>query len=128
MGSSDRAWDDVVIAGLGWISVTGFGTKELDVWVPKGVKVFRRPAMMPREVKNRGVKKFHPNNRARGHRILRKKRGIVKALRDKELRDALRAEKAREEAERAALVEVAEDIPFVVEDLELPPGFEVAHL
>merc|ERR1719482_214050 len=85
-GSSDRAWDDVVIGGLGWIAVSGFGTKELDVWVPKGVKVFRRPSMMPREVRNRGVKRFHPNNRARGHRVMRKKRGVVQVRRDKELR------------------------------------------
>ncbi|CAE7390125.1 yqeH, partial [Symbiodinium necroappetens] len=34
-GSSDRAWDDIVIAGMGWVSISGYGTKVLDVWVPK---------------------------------------------------------------------------------------------
>jgi len=122
-GSSDRAWDDVVIAGLGWIAVSGFGTKELDVWVPKGVKVFRRPSMLPREVRNHGVKTFYPNARARGTKIKRKKRGVVRSRKDKELRDGLREKKAQLEADRAAEVEVDEDTPFVEEDLELPPSF-----
>lgn len=127
-GSSDRAWDDVVLAGLGWIAVSGFGTKELDVWVPRGVKVFRRPSILPREVKNHGVKTFYPKMRARGPRISRKKRGAVQARRDKELRDALRAEKAREEAERAETVEVPEGAAFVEEGLELPPGYEAVQV
>eukprot|EP00747_Dinoflagellata_sp_TGD_P015537 gnl/TRDRNA2_/TRDRNA2_124397_c3_seq1.p1 gnl/TRDRNA2_/TRDRNA2_124397_c3~~gnl/TRDRNA2_/TRDRNA2_124397_c3_seq1.p1 ORF type:complete len:247 (+),score=38.77 gnl/TRDRNA2_/TRDRNA2_124397_c3_seq1:66-743(+) len=128
-GSSDRAWDDIVIAGFGWIAVSSFGTKELDVWVPKGVKVFRRPALMPGEVRHRGVSKFHFRMRARGPRMMRKKRGIVQARRDKELRDALRTERACIEAGRAAApAEVAEDVPFVEEgvELKLPPGYSVA--
>ena len=54
----------------GWVSISGYGTKVLDVWVPKGrlppslkhsqatrpgVKVFRRPALMPNEMRSRGI-------------------------------------------------------------------------
>jgi len=105
-GSSDRAWDDIVIAGMGWVAISGFGSKELDVWVPQGVKVFRRPSLLPHEMKSRGVTRFHVNHRARTPRIYRKKRTIVKARRDKELRDSLRREQMELETGHAAAVEV----------------------
>eukprot|EP00928_Gymnodinium_smaydae_P063155 TRINITY_DN46825_c0_g1_i1.p1 TRINITY_DN46825_c0_g1~~TRINITY_DN46825_c0_g1_i1.p1 ORF type:complete len:711 (+),score=150.98 TRINITY_DN46825_c0_g1_i1:58-2133(+) len=127
-GSSDRAWDDIVIAGLGWIAISGFGTKELDVWVPKGVKVFRRPSLLPQEVSKRGVTRFHERHRGRGHRINRKKQGVVRARRDKELRDALREERERLEAERAELpAELDEGTAFVDDNvsLQLPAGYTV---
>eukprot|EP00434_Breviolum_minutum_P004936 symbB.v1.2.004353.t1/scaffold240.1/size264318/9 len=102
-GSSDRAWDDIVIAGMGWVSVSGYGTKVLDVWVPKGVKVFRRPALMPQEMRNRGITRFHANHRARSPRVFRKKKAIIQARKDKDLRDQLREEQAAIEAEQAGL-------------------------
>merc|ERR1712113_307779 len=104
-GSSDRAWDDIVIAGLGWVAVSGYGSKELDVWVPQGVKVFRRPSLLPQEMKNRGVTRFHHNHRAQSPKIFRRKKAIVKVRKDKELRDALRAEQEQLEAERVAEIE-----------------------
>ncbi|CAE7801285.1 yqeH [Symbiodinium sp. CCMP2456] len=126
-GSSDRAWDDIVIAGMGWVSISGYGTKVLDVWVPKGVKVFRRPALMPQEMRSRGITRFHVNHRARSPKIFRKKNGMVKARQDKELRDKLRAEQADIEAEQAAMVEVPDDVAFVDSELELPPGYSMAE-
>lgn len=125
-GSSDRAWDDVVIAGLGWIALSGYGTKDLDVWVPKGVKVFRRPSLMPQEVKNRGVTRFHPKHRARGVKVAAKKRAIVKQRRNKEVRDELRAEQAKLEENRIAEVAVSDNTAFVEEGIELPLGFTAA--
>ena len=44
-----KASVDVVIAGLGWVAVTGVGTCKLRVKVPQGTKVDVRPALMPYE-------------------------------------------------------------------------------
>ncbi|CAJ1337610.1 unnamed protein product [Effrenium voratum] len=127
-GSSDRAWDDLVIAGMGWVSISGYGTKVLDVWVPKGVKVFRRPALMPQEMRNKGITRFHTNHRGRGPKLFRKKKGIIQARRDKELRDKLREEQAAAEASQAASVDVPETAALVdMQELELPPGYNVAE-
>merc|ERR1712216_747092 len=99
--------------------------KELDVWVPEGVKVFRRPSLMPEQVKRRGITRFHENHRGRGHRINRKKLGMVKARRDKELRDALRAERAELESEQARPLERIDEAPFIEDDVQLPAGYSV---
>eukprot|EP00903_Cladosiphon_okamuranus_P021077 g19362.t1 len=40
---------DVVIAGLGWISVTGAGPVTLRVWAPRGVLVMAREPLLPYE-------------------------------------------------------------------------------
>ncbi|KEP66317.1 UNVERIFIED_CONTAM: DnaJ domain-containing protein [Hammondia hammondi] len=109
------AYDDISIAGLGWISVAGSaGPKELHVWVPQGVKVFRRPAMLPRQIRTTGVEEFHGKSpRARGPRINAKKKRMVEALRDQEKRDRLHAEleaRERQAAEaRARLVPVSSE-------------------
>lgn len=127
-GSSDRAWDDIVVAGMGWVSISGYGTKVLDVWVPQGVKVFRRPALMPREMRNRGITRFHVNHRARSPKVFRRKKAIVQARRDKELRDKLREDQAAAEAAQAASVDIPDETAFVdMETLELPPGYSVAE-
>ncbi|CAK0872847.1 unnamed protein product, partial [Prorocentrum cordatum] len=127
-GSSDRAWDDIVIGGMGWLALSGYGSKELDVWVPQGVKVFRRPSLLPQEMRNRGVTRFHANHRARTPRIRRKKKAIVRARKDKELRDSLRAEQALAEAERAAPIGTSEGASFVDDDLDLGPGYTLVGL
>lgn len=126
-GGGDRAWDDIVIAGLGWVAISGFGSKELDVWVPEGVKVFRRPSLLPQEVKHRGVTRFHPNHRARGHRLLRKKGAVVRARRDREVREQLRAERVSEESQHAAPVDVPQDVAFVEDFVELPAGYSMVQ-
>eukprot|EP00927_Polykrikos_kofoidii_P060698 TRINITY_DN55623_c0_g1_i1.p1 TRINITY_DN55623_c0_g1~~TRINITY_DN55623_c0_g1_i1.p1 ORF type:complete len:793 (-),score=99.86 TRINITY_DN55623_c0_g1_i1:69-2447(-) len=125
-GSSDRAWDDIVISGLGWVSVSGFGTKELDVWVPSGIRVFRRPALLPQQVRRHGVTRFHPHHRARGERVLRKKRGAVKTRRDSEMKAKLREATAEAEAGRSAPIDFDDDVPFVVPEVELPQGYVLA--
>ncbi|CAK9035280.1 unnamed protein product [Durusdinium trenchii] len=127
-GSSDRAWDDIVIAGMGWVSISGYGTKVLDIWVPKGVKVFRRPALMPQQMRNRGITRFHVNHRARSPKVFRKKKAIIKARQDKELRDKLREDQATREAQQAESLDIPHDAAFVdMQELELPAGYSVAE-
>ncbi|PFH37998.1 DnaJ domain-containing protein [Besnoitia besnoiti] len=100
---NSMAYDDISIAGLGWISIAGApGPKELHVWVPKGVKVFRRPAMLPLQLRVTGVEEFHGKSpRARGPRINAKKKKMVEALRDQEKREKLHAELEAREREAA---------------------------
>ncbi|CEM26007.1 unnamed protein product [Vitrella brassicaformis CCMP3155] len=100
-GGTFRAWDDIVISGLGWISIAGDGKKVFDVWVPKGVKVFRRPAMLPFEMRRLGVTEFSLQcPRGRSQRINRKKRAMVQAVRDAERRKELIEERERVEEGR----------------------------
>lgn len=49
----------------------------------------------------------------------------MKARRDKELRDSLRAQTAQEEAERARAPELQDEVPFVVHEGELLEGYSV---
>mmetsp|Transcript_114136 Transcript_114136/g.261955 ORF Transcript_114136/g.261955 Transcript_114136/m.261955 type:complete len:620 (+) Transcript_114136:15-1874(+) len=121
-GSHNRSWDDIVISGLGWVSLTGVGTKVFDVWVPKGVKVFRRPAIMPYEVMSKGVKPFHFRARARSQKVHKKKRKMVDEMRDKEKRNILRAELAQAEEDR--LNAPSEEGPLVNE-AEVAEEFDV---
>ena len=71
--------DDVSIAGLGWISVYGHGPKEIDVWVPEGVKVFRRPALLPDFIRSRGSTAFSFRQRGRSQAINRRKKMLVQS-------------------------------------------------
>ena len=48
----NTATTDIVIAGLGWVSVTGPGTCTVKVTVPKGISVVTRPALLPYEAKH----------------------------------------------------------------------------
>jgi len=50
---------------------------------------------------------------------------MVRERRDKALRDALRAEQAQIEEERAAFVNAPDDVPFVESGLQLPEEFTV---
>ncbi|CAD7944878.1 unnamed protein product [Amoebophrya sp. A120] len=99
-GSNHRAWDDIAIAGLGWVAVSGFGSKEFAVHVPKGVKLFRRPSMMPWELCVNGVQKFSHRHRARGSSVARKKKKMVQLLRDRDRKYALCAEREKLEEDR----------------------------
>ena len=51
-----RASVDVVIAGLGWVSITGAGACRLRVRTPEGTKVDIRPAFMPYEARRTTAK------------------------------------------------------------------------
>uniref|UniRef100_A0A0G4H2Z4 Uncharacterized protein n=1 Tax=Chromera velia CCMP2878 TaxID=1169474 RepID=A0A0G4H2Z4_9ALVE len=101
-GEHSRAYDDLCVAGLGWISVTGSGTKTVDVWVPKGVKVFRRPSMLPYEVRTRGVCRWSGKTpRGRTPKMKDKKHKMVAELeRDEERRELFRRELEEKEARR----------------------------
>lgn len=48
-GDWKTASTDIVIAGLGWVSVTGPGECTVAVTVPEGVSVVTRPALLPNE-------------------------------------------------------------------------------
>jgi ribosome biogenesis GTPase A len=77
-----KAHDDICIAGLGWISVYGEGHKTITVWVPEGVKVFRRPSILPKQIQRTGSTQFHFRNRARSLYINRKKKRLVQQMRE----------------------------------------------
>jgi hypothetical protein len=47
---------DVVIAGLGWVAITGAGSCHLKVSVPGNTTVSRRPSLLPFESRSTGVK------------------------------------------------------------------------
>ncbi|EER20363.1 conserved hypothetical protein [Perkinsus marinus ATCC 50983] len=108
------AMDDISIAGLGWITVYGYGHEELTVWVPEGVKVFRRPAMLPFTIRQKGVSEFHPRARGRGQKVASEK---FKQVHDKNLREKWRSQTAAREASFVGSVESApsEGTPFVEE-------------
>ena len=42
-----KATTDIVIAGLGWLTITGPGVAKVQVTVPKGTSVAVRPALLP---------------------------------------------------------------------------------
>eukprot|EP00871_Galdieria_phlegrea_P003303 jgi/Galph1/3974/GphlegSOOS_G2591.1 len=52
-----RSAQDIVIAGLGWVSFTGSGTIDVACVVPHGIGVELREAMLPYEIK-KGIDKF----------------------------------------------------------------------
>ena len=58
---------DIVIAGLGWVSVTGVGSATIKVTVPEGTVVATRPALLPFEAS-------HSTVSFTGGRILKKSR------------------------------------------------------
>jgi hypothetical protein len=47
--------NDIVIAGLGWISITGTGECKVSVTVPKGTSVDIRRALLPYEASHSTV-------------------------------------------------------------------------
>lgn len=53
-----RACVDIVLSGLGWVSVTGAGNVRLRVCTPKGVGIFTRDSLMPFEVKVSGASRY----------------------------------------------------------------------
>ncbi|KAJ1485459.1 hypothetical protein T484DRAFT_1945465, partial [Baffinella frigidus] len=49
--SWDRACTDVVLAGLGWVALTGLGDVTVRVLAPEGVGVMQREPLMPFEAR-----------------------------------------------------------------------------
>ena len=47
LGGSSRGFDDLSIAGLGWLSISTPGFFRVTLNLPEGVRAFRRPAMLP---------------------------------------------------------------------------------
>lgn len=45
----EKYFYDIVIAGLGWVSITGVGRYKIKISVPVGTSVTIRPALMPFE-------------------------------------------------------------------------------
>lgn len=49
---------DIVIAGFGWFSISGKGFVQLELYLPRGVKVYlRKKPLMPYEIQKMGVLK-----------------------------------------------------------------------
>jgi hypothetical protein len=82
--------DDISIAGAGWISINGSGHKELDIWVPEGVQVFRRPALLPKYVQRYGSIPFSFRRRARGLKINKEKKRVLQSVREAGKREGWR--------------------------------------
>jgi ribosome biogenesis GTPase A len=91
--------DDIVVPGLGWFSIYGSGHKSFDVWLPEGVRLFRRPAMLPKFIRRFGSSPSHHRQRGRGLIMNRRKKRIVESLRSPTLKDEWRRSS---EAERAS--------------------------
>jgi len=64
---------DLVVAGLGWVSITGTGKCKIRVTAPRGTVVSQRPALLPFESTG-STAKFS------GGRIVRKARGKGKGV------------------------------------------------
>eukprot|EP00920_Eleutheroschizon_duboscqi_P014947 GHVT01034522.1.p1 GENE.GHVT01034522.1~~GHVT01034522.1.p1 ORF type:complete len:359 (+),score=39.41 GHVT01034522.1:1459-2535(+) len=75
-GVGQAAADDVVIAGLGWISVICERAVEVAVWAPAGVSIFRRPALLPCTSLPNATKQ-DMDKRGRGFDVLRKRRALL---------------------------------------------------
>ena len=96
--------DDISIPGLGWISVNGQGRKDLDVWVPQGVRIFRRPSMLPRYVQRHGSSRFSFRLRARGLKVNKIKKKLVHSLREEGKRELWRKSTLLEQESHSAPV------------------------
>ncbi len=80
--SPTKAKDDIVVPGLGWVSVYGHGHKVIDVWVPEGVKVFRRPSLMPLQIHKSPTTPHHFRKRARSLHINMRKKRLIQTMRN----------------------------------------------
>ncbi|OEH77134.1 hypothetical protein cyc_05762 [Cyclospora cayetanensis] len=120
--SGSMPQDDLSIGGLGWMSVGGSGSKLLDVWLPKGVKLFRRPAMIPSQIKRTGVTHFKGKSmRARGPRISARKRQLALEMRQETGREQMEREQrdgdaGTEREDDSGLRDIETRLPLVNED------------
>lgn len=64
---------DVVLSGLGWVSITGAGNARVRVWVPKNVGVFTRSPLMPYEIRQ-GVSSYTGGHAFNRREVMRKKK------------------------------------------------------
>lgn len=86
-----KVHDEIVIPGVGWLGISGHGHKEIDVYVPQDVQVFRRPAMMTKYLQKTGVSKFSFRQRGRTLTVNKKKKAIVQSLRNESKMRTLQA-------------------------------------
>ena len=85
-----RSYDDIVIEGLGWISVYGHGHKLLDICVPRGVNVFRRPSMLPKFIRLHGSSVAGFRSRGRSLRMTKLKRKLTRIAKENGSRETWR--------------------------------------
>ena len=93
-----RSHDDIVISGLGWFSLYGHGHKIVKVTVPAGVRVFRRPSILPNFIQQHGSCKFAFRSRGRSIRVSRYKRMVARKNRRCSLKETWREETRQDEA------------------------------
>ncbi|VWU50968.1 GTP-binding protein, putative [Hepatocystis sp. ex Piliocolobus tephrosceles] len=80
-GKDFESVDDIVIADLGWFSVTGTGIKIFEIYAPKNIKIYRRPSMINDSIKHTHVDVFkYKSYRGRTNKILKKKKKLIEQL------------------------------------------------
>lgn len=95
--SPSRSHDDIVISGLGWVSLYGHGHKILQITVPGGVRVFRRPSILPNFIQQHGSCKFAFRSRGRSLRVSKYKRRITRQGRGRNLKETWREDNRQNE-------------------------------
>ena len=117
--------DDISIAGLGWIGIYGSGPKRVDIWVPEGVQVFRRPALIPGFIQKFGSVSFSFRHRARSLHLNKKKRALVASLRDKQHKDEWRSNTLRDESSHNSPPHTTESVASPLVDMSTLSAFKV---
>lgn len=80
-GRDFESLDDIVLSDLGWFSLSGKGMKIIEVFVPKYVKVYRRPSMITDAVKHTQIDIFKFKSfRGRTNKVLRRKKKLIEEL------------------------------------------------
>ncbi|ETW33711.1 hypothetical protein PFTANZ_05574 [Plasmodium falciparum Tanzania (2000708)] len=80
-GKDFESVDDIVISDLGWFSITGSGTKIFEIYVPKNIKIYRRPSMITDAIKHTQVDVFKfKSYRGRTTKVLKKKKKLIQQL------------------------------------------------
>ncbi|SOV19594.1 GTP-binding protein, putative [Plasmodium sp. DRC-Itaito] len=80
-GKDFESVDDIVISDLGWFSITGSGTKIFEIYVPKNIKIYRRPSMITDAIKHTQIDVFKfKSYRGRTAKVLKKKKKLIQQL------------------------------------------------
>jgi ribosome biogenesis GTPase A len=123
-GGPSVSKDDISIPGLGWFSINGNGHKVIDVWLPPGVELFRRPSMLPKFIRRFGATPFHFRHRGRSLAMNKRKKLLVQSIRDNARRDEWRSvsQDERKSCSSPPIIPKADD-SFLSEDAT--EGFRV---
>ena len=113
-----RSYDDIVVSGLGWFSVYGHGHKELELSVPQGVSIFRRPSLFPDYIRLHGMVPFSSRHAARSLKVSKLKKRITKSSRDPASKDICRQRTHHEEIRNSSTRIGSDSDAFVADDVQ----------